>query len=277
MLSKHAEWTGVLSKVAVEAPAGSWSKIKNYFGSHPEVLVAAGIPFAGAAADAAASAGMGILHRLREAKDKSLSYKAMMEMHPGLSDRPAEKVQRYYNTLYTANPMMAKDPTVAGAWVHQVIELEMPGHPNVGVISQIGEMAKIRQAISGSMKAEHDAHGRGGGLFSEVSKGLVRPVTEGFRDERSEENKKVLQAQAELPDMLSQIQTERSEIEGNRERADVLLRAARAVDSVRGRQAVRRAEASGGVEPGFMDTLRNTLRREGYKKASLLTAVERRV
>lgn len=50
------------------------------------------------------------------------SYKAMLEMHPALSEhRDTVRVQRMFNTLANVNPTIAADPHAAGAYIRRAI------------------------------------------------------------------------------------------------------------------------------------------------------------
>jgi hypothetical protein len=59
----------------------------------------------------------------RRAITKTHHYKQMLEVNPDLRDRPAKTVQRIFSTLHKFNPEFAGDPSVAGSFVRNNLEL----------------------------------------------------------------------------------------------------------------------------------------------------------
>jgi hypothetical protein len=119
-------------------PAGMFSHIpwKQTAGT---LLAAAGIQAAG---NAASDAYYGV----KDAVKKARSYKMMLDQNPQLAKADSKAVQRAFNTIHSFNPQYAADPSVAGQFVQDSMELErMP-------IEQINQMVKARSDLANSRR-----------------------------------------------------------------------------------------------------------------------------
>ena len=121
----------------------AWEKTKEVASNPVFQLMAA--PLVGKAIDA----GIGRVMQIQEAKNKAIAYKSMLAETPGLSRYPQKKLQRYFNTMYNANPSLAKDPLVSGNWVGTQVEQEHPGSFHQGVVKGVRDLAEIRKMTSG--------------------------------------------------------------------------------------------------------------------------------
>ena len=79
-----------------------------------EGLLASGTAAAVTGLGVAAEKGIGFL---REKIEKPRAFKSMMETTPGLAKQDPKAVQMTFNTLYSLNKDMARDPLVAGSFV----------------------------------------------------------------------------------------------------------------------------------------------------------------
>jgi hypothetical protein len=91
---------------------------------NPAIVAGLAAPFVAAAANQADKA----LDRMREDRERSKGFKAMLDMHPELRGyRSPELVSNVFSSLARANPYVASDPFVAGAMVKNVVA----GHEHV--------------------------------------------------------------------------------------------------------------------------------------------------
>ena len=78
------------------------------------------------AAGTAAVAGIGAAaEKIYNAIDKRRSFKAMMELDPSLQERQGEDPKIFnaaYSSLYNLNPQFAKEPLVAGSYMHDAMD-----------------------------------------------------------------------------------------------------------------------------------------------------------
>lgn len=125
--TQHADALPALVKTS------SWYK-------DPSVIAAVAAPFAAVGADAGAKA----IGNLFAAKQKSRAFKTMMQENPHLKPRDATNTQRYFNTLWTTNREMAKDPIVAGSFVYNQHGQSDEGHPHRGILEGAAGMARMR-------------------------------------------------------------------------------------------------------------------------------------
>lgn len=126
-------------------------------------------------AGTALTAGVTAIKRVMDAKQKSRSFKDMMDMHPQLKERDPQFVQRIYSSLHNVNPMMARDPMVSGAWVDTIIE---SGGLDQGAASRaLLEGVKDLAQIGSHMSRRDDNSGPralGAALTAQVSHGFGR-------------------------------------------------------------------------------------------------------
>lgn len=116
----------------------------------PAVAMGAGVAATGAAA---------AVKKLTDARAQARSFKEMQDIHPALKTRDQTLVKRIYSSLHNVNPMMARDPMVAGAWVDTIIEsggLDQ-GAAARALLEGVKDLAQIRSHISGAARHENSA------------------------------------------------------------------------------------------------------------------------
>lgn len=104
----------------------------------------AGTLLAAAGIQAAGTVVSDIYRSARDALMKSRNYKAMLDENPDLAQKDARAVQKAFNTLNTFNPNYAGDPSVAGQFVRDSMQLERVP------IEQINSIVRARHEISRS-------------------------------------------------------------------------------------------------------------------------------
>ena len=117
----------------------------------------------GVATTAGAVTGVGAiaLKKLRDTQETARSYKEMFELNPQLRSRDPKQVKRLFGTLSRFGPELAKDPTVAGAWISNTIAKEDdladfgPGH---------GALANVMSLVTASRDITTAAKNRPGTL-----------------------------------------------------------------------------------------------------------------
>jgi hypothetical protein len=105
-------------------------------------------PLAATGVGVALGAGQNVVERIQASRAKARGYKEMLDLHPHLrKHRNQDQVRRIYQSLHNINPTLAKDPTVAGAWVDNVVEQNRAfgDQSNQALLSAVKEMAGIRQ------------------------------------------------------------------------------------------------------------------------------------
>ena len=158
MITKHAGWFDFLK-------GGRAAEIaKNPY------VIAAAAPLIGAGVDAGISQVRGMV----ATRNKAKAYKSMLAENPVLKRRPKDS-QKFFNTLYNANPNLAKDPLVSSSWVHTQMEQQVPGVPHAGVVEGVQSLTKIRQQM-------RDTSGGRPGTFRALADQIQRPVHEGILD-----------------------------------------------------------------------------------------------
>lgn len=101
------------------------------------LLAAAGIQVAG---NVIGDAYRGI----KDSIDKARNYKSMLDQNPQLGEMDSKQVQRSFDTLHKFNPAYASDPSVAGQFVKDTMEMErMP-------IEQINSLVRARSDMASS-------------------------------------------------------------------------------------------------------------------------------
>lgn len=107
-------------RAAIEKRAGFWKSFQNSIkGSNigkqlGDGLLAAGTAAAVTVAGVGAKAGFEVV---RDRVEKPKAFSSMLEASPGLKKQDPKSVQMTFNTLYSLNRKMAKDPLVAGSFV----------------------------------------------------------------------------------------------------------------------------------------------------------------
>jgi len=131
--------------------------------------------FAAALAATAApmiAGGVGnMLQRRNDAKGKAEAYREMLSMHAGLRKHDPVQVSRIYNSIHNANPMMARDPLVAGSIVENVINSNdiYQGDSTAGLLAVVKDLAGVRNSMSGAMRNESGL----GASFASAASGMV--------------------------------------------------------------------------------------------------------
>lgn len=97
------------------------------------------------AAFAAPLMGMGAraienrINTKRDAAQKQLSYKEMMQLHPHFKEHDQTKIVRVFNSLHNMSPQVAKDPMLAGAYVDQILADNPYGQTSVRSLIPVAE------------------------------------------------------------------------------------------------------------------------------------------
>lgn len=115
------------------------------------------------------------VHKLTDAKAQAKNYKEMLDLHPQLKTRDPAMVRRIYSSLHNVNPMMARDPMVAGGWVDNIMEsggLE-PRLMSQALIEGVKDLAQIRSQMS-------QAAGREGSGARNIGAAVSRQIEHGF-------------------------------------------------------------------------------------------------
>jgi hypothetical protein len=80
--------------------------------------------------------------------ERKHSFDKMLAENPGLKREDKDVVRKSFATLHTFNPMMAKDPTVAGAFVRRALAFKDEGIQSADVKT----LSEIRKNLSYSGK-----------------------------------------------------------------------------------------------------------------------------
>jgi len=97
-----------------------------------------------------------LIDHFKEPVEKKKAFNAMMDENPGLKQEEPKVVSRSFNTLYTFNRDMAKDPTVAGSFVRRAAAFKDEGIQ----AADIKTIAEIRKSLSDSRLADNRSGGR---------------------------------------------------------------------------------------------------------------------
>lgn len=98
---------------------------------------------------------------IKDPIDRKRNFNKMITENPGLKREDKDVVRKSFNTLHTFNPMMAKDPTVAGAFVRRALAFKDEGIQSADVKT----LSEIRKNLSDSSK-------RRDGGFLEMARNL---------------------------------------------------------------------------------------------------------
>lgn len=113
--------------------------------------------------------------KLTEATARAKSYKEMLDLHPQLKTRDPAMVRRIYTSLHNVNPMMARDPMVAGGWVDNIMEsggLE-PRLMSQALVEGVKDLAQIRSHMSQAMRGESS-------MPKNIGTAVTRGIEQGF-------------------------------------------------------------------------------------------------
>lgn len=176
--SKHAAAKAFFAQVTPEDD--TTTKEAGFLGAAKDVVQSPMFwgPLAMYGASKAIDAGESALQRMALAKNKGQAYQQMLAQNPTLRNYKPEDVQKFFNTLYTVNPHLATDPTVAGHWVgmHARQEAVDPEMGAQGFVKSVGDMAGIAASMRGKPG--------GGGIGQEMMK-VVQPSLQAALDSRS--------------------------------------------------------------------------------------------
>ena len=136
--------------------------------SRPEI----GVPVGIAAAQTGLSLGASGLSALKNTIDKKRSYAGMMDLHPRLKKEDPEKMKRYFSTLSTFSPEMAKDPTVAGAWLSNVVSNEAGFGEEGGAVALLASVKDLAGVSANHTRAVSTRAQGGGGILSRLNRTL---------------------------------------------------------------------------------------------------------
>jgi len=99
-----------------------------------------------------AGAGKGV-GAIRERFAKARDFKQMMEANPRLHKEDAGHIQSLYNSLRAMSPDMAKDPLIAGSFVHQMMERAPEGGPMIPI-----ETSKLLSETTRNLSQARGSH-----------------------------------------------------------------------------------------------------------------------
>lgn len=116
----------VQAEMQKHAQGAGWAA---QFASNHPTIVNKVLPAMGTAALAAAMPIMTDIasqgyDAVRRAMTKGRDFRAMMEVNPELKKIDAATVQKHFNVLHRFSPELAKDPTVAAAWIKQTAQFD---------------------------------------------------------------------------------------------------------------------------------------------------------
>lgn len=155
MYSKHPIVTGAMKSAAMPNGAKILDFGKEMLREHPGPTLA----LAGSALSLGASAAYSGYEVVRDAVQKSLAFKNMLEQNPSLREHsdPAT-VRKYFNSLHRMNPHFMNDPHFAGAQVHNVLEAQRSlggsGQAPLALATAMSELAQGRGKFVQALEAE---------------------------------------------------------------------------------------------------------------------------
>ena len=132
------------------------------------------------AAGAVAGAGLGLAKgfgMLHERLTKTRDFKAMLQANPALHEYDAGHTQMVYNSLRSLAPSLAKDPLVAGSFVHGM--LNHPGASGPMIPPATAKMlVDTQRNMEGRsmMQQMMEAAGKAGPLKARPEPRLVPPI-----------------------------------------------------------------------------------------------------
>jgi hypothetical protein len=136
-----------------------------------------------------AAIGQG-LRKMMSSRNKARSFKDTLSQNPHLGKFDSKTTQRYYNTLWNVNPTMAKDPTVAGAFLHGQHQMNDPSMPHSGIVAGAREMASIRKDLLRRADRREPSQ-----FVHEVAKPIQKKIT-GYPDAEAERKRRYAEASA---------------------------------------------------------------------------------
>lgn len=209
MYSKHAS-TGFFGKAreAMKDPA-SW------------MALSALTPLVGAGVGLGYSGVQAIANRV----SLNRSYKEMFEHNPELKQADPKEVRRMFSTLERFGPELAKDPAVAGAWIHSTLvkNKTFSAHGrNTGLLESTKELVGIGKDLAGMAKSRGDVGGPGRAMATGAS--LMSPLGSALKGigEGPAEIKHLRRETARMDEMESQLERLRRHNEMQREMIDEL-------------------------------------------------------
>jgi hypothetical protein len=107
----------------------------------------------GAATTLGSALGGTVINSIRSAMTKGKNYKGMLDVNPDLGKKDSKQVQLAFNTLSRFNPHYASDPSVAGAYVRQQLDMERVD------LNSINSLVAANKSISGGQRPTFDPAG----------------------------------------------------------------------------------------------------------------------
>lgn len=156
MYSKHPIVMEAMKKsAALPSGANMLDFGKKMLTEHPGPTLA----LAGTALSLGASTAYSGYEVVRNAVQKSMAFKDMLQQNPALrdhSDQPT--VRKYFDSLHRMNPHFMNDPHFAGAQVHNVLEAQRSlggsGQAPLALATAMSELAQGRGKFVQALEAE---------------------------------------------------------------------------------------------------------------------------
>lgn len=143
--------------------------------------------------------GIAAVQKVRDAANKSRSYREMLEVNPHLHTEDAVQVQRYFNTMHRLNPDFASDPIVAGSFIANQLSMSTPHRPHAGMFEGAKQLAGIN---------------RGGGHGPSAGEGIQKYLMDlqgaASKNVVGDLQGKLQQTQGELKDVQGKLHTSRN-------------------------------------------------------------------
>jgi hypothetical protein len=133
------------------ADAGGYKSVLKSLFSSPSFVAALGAPMVAGGVHFAAKK----MKAKEDATARAEAYKGMLELNPTLRQRDQKRVAQIYSSLGNVNPIMARDPLVAGAFVNNIMENTSQLGDEAGnqaLLAQVKEMAGIGAHLSTARK-----------------------------------------------------------------------------------------------------------------------------
>lgn len=157
--------------------------------------------FAATLAAPVVGAGIGLAaeHRrkMREAKAKAESYRTMMDLHPKLKSHDQKEIGRLFNSLHNVNPILARDPLVAGAWIDNIMDNKSTlgtESSHQQLLAAVKDLAGIRAQLSQSLKNERPStapNDRAHSFVMDAGKALHEAEHRGIQDFAAQKNREI--------------------------------------------------------------------------------------
>lgn len=267
MYSKHPIVTGAMKSAAMPNGAKLLDFGKEMLREHPGPTLA----LAGSALSLGASAAYSGYEVVRDAVQKSLAFKNMLEQNPSLREHsdPAT-VRKYFNSLHRMNPHFMNDPHFAGAQVHNVLEAQRSlggsGQAPLALATAMSELAQGRGKFVQALEAEgrnrpnfnriEQSAQQVGALMTSMKEEPFRKMREDLehRERKHDENIRARQADADkafdrqMKSWMDQLESTYSKLESTHSELDARKKELRSLGpSPSARERQRMARGAQGV------------------------------